>query len=167
MQAILEPTWVEHLTGFYSNGRFLTLPTYIRQGWNKIKVKNALAYYSRKLIATIIRFYDTGPWYLSVFLGQFFIIISDRCYKAFCTEAYLTAPHLDFKLKTSPSNIRLGCVLLASFNQSSLKFRIWNFVKQNFVKLYSGSNMLTKLIEHVYCSGAMTFSPTYIFSAKH
>jgi len=58
-----------------------------------MKVKNALAYYSRKLIVTVIRFYDTDPWYLSVFLGQFFIIISDQCYKTFCTEAYLTAPH--------------------------------------------------------------------------
>jgi len=50
LAARLEPTRVEHLTGFHSKGRLLALPESIRLGWKILTMASTLTYHRRELI---------------------------------------------------------------------------------------------------------------------
>ncbi len=56
----LEPTWVEPLTGHYSNGRLLYLPVNIRLGWKWMVTANTLAYYVMPTIIDVTSFIVHG-----------------------------------------------------------------------------------------------------------
>jgi len=47
---------VETLAGLQSNGRLLTLPTNIRQGWKGLSMINTLTYYNTKFITAVKSF---------------------------------------------------------------------------------------------------------------
>ncbi len=62
MQARLEPTKVEPLTGLHSNGRLVTaLTTNISPEWKKTEVAKTLAYYDTATIAAVKSFIVLAP----------------------------------------------------------------------------------------------------------
>jgi hypothetical protein len=61
LQARLEPTRIEPLTGLHSIGSFLAFPTNIRLEWKRKAVVNTLAYYDMDKFTALEKFKFRPP----------------------------------------------------------------------------------------------------------